>query len=199
MIRAFVVVLSLMTVLSLCNTGQSFPGNRGERSKDDARIELLWKWNMMKALDLDNDIAEKIFQIREEILTERKKLRAEVGADLKKIGGLLQAPPSEEVTKELATTLDRIRKNRDRLKTLWDEHYDRVSELLTVRQQAQLILFMKDFRRTLKFLRQKGRHQRGGPPPPPGPGHGMDRRSGPPQPGPEGRLDQIPSEESDDL
>jgi len=72
--------------------------------------------------------------------------------DFAKLKNLLKEPRSGEEEKELAATLTNIRAKRIKLKDLWIDHYDEVSKVLTVRQQAELVLFLKNFRRELHAL-----------------------------------------------
>ena len=52
----------------------------------------------------------------------------------------------------MAKVLGRIRDKRLRIKGLFDEQYNEVSKVLSVRQRAQLVLFLKDFHKEIRSI-----------------------------------------------
>jgi len=161
------------------------------REKREERMEILTMWRMMQELDLDKELADRIYGIRREFLTKRKKLRREIRDEFKKLRKRLKAGPGSLDDKELKSLLDTIRQKRKKLQSLWEEQYEAVSKILPVRQQAKLMLFLKDFKRELRRMR---RALRGGQRP--GFQRGMRGRPGPPPGGPSGRWDGPPERDA---
>ena len=143
--------------------------------KAQERLEVLRMWKMMEALNLDKTTADKIFGIRAKYLGEEKQLRKDLQEDIRKLRSQLKEPPSGSVDSELESLLKDIRDKRRKLHSLWNEQYEEVSRILSIRQQAELMLFLKDFHREIRSLLY--------PPgqPPQGPGGGLGRKEGQPR------------------
>jgi|GEM_PF-271110 len=159
-----------------------------DRDKFHDRIETLTMWRMMDALDLDRGTADKIFEIRHKFLAQRKELRASLNDDIDNLKKILANPPKATDDKELSQLIAGIREKRKKLQALQDEQYTEVSKVLTVRQQAQLILFFKEFLHELRgMMRERPRLGAPG-------GPGMGRRGIGPLPGdsPMGRMPGPP-------
>ena len=201
--RLFAISVVTALIFGLTCLGETrVPGEN--RRKMQERIELLRKLQMMEKLNLDNKTAEKIFEIRRKYLKDRNEYRQLLRQDFQKLRNLLSAKPSESNDKELKVIVDSIRQKREKLRSGWERQYEEVSKLLTVRQQAELILFLKEFNRSIRALFRKsgpGRpgferdnlphkfgHERGFPqngPPAPPPIHPRSR----PGVGPEGDME----------
>ncbi|MFZ5868223.1 MAG: Spy/CpxP family protein refolding chaperone [Thermodesulfobacteriota bacterium] len=164
--RSILMALLLTAlVASLAPDARSQPEEGPAKAQE--RLEILQMWKMMEALDLDKKTADKIFEIRARFLADQKNLRQAVSQDTRKLRGLLKKPAGEASDKEIEDLLNRIRTTRGQLKDLWERQYDEVSKLLTIRQQARLILFFKDFYKSVAgFMR------------PPPPQHGMQPGAG---------------------
>jgi len=169
-----------------------------KRDKREERMEILTMWRMMQELDLDKELADRIFSIRKEFLVKRKELRKELSRDFDKLRKSLEAGPGIADDKELKSLLDGIRQKRKKLQSLWEKQYEEVSKILSVRQQAKLMLFLKDFRRELRMIRRTLRDRRSqrfrgrtrGEFGPPGQRFGLEQgREGPPGPPPAFRED----------
>lgn len=160
-IVASLIILVLMSAFACIGSARG-PGENREKMQE--RIELLRKMEIMEKLNLDTETAEKIFQIRRKYLAERKKCLQELRRDFEKLKNLLADKSGSVTDEELKSVLENIWENRKKLRSRWEDQYDRVSEILTVRQQAELILFLKEFRKSIRSL-FRGRDHR----PPPGP------------------------------
>jgi len=161
-----------------------------DRDKAQERLEVLRMWKMMEALNLDKATADKIFGIRAKYVGEQKQLRKGVQEDIRKLRSLLKEPPTGTVDRELDTLLNDIRAKREELHRLWNKQYEDVSKILSVRQQAELMLFLKDFRQEIRSLLYPGGQ------PPPGPGRGLGRKEGQPPPLPRVPL-HVPADPDD--
>lgn len=139
----------------------------GRRDKRQERIETLTMWKMMEALDLDKATADKVFAIRRKYLRERSKLRDAVNEDVESLRYLLRESRQVPGDDDLARLVNRIHENRKKIRDIWEQQYKDVSAVLSVRQQAELVLFLKDFRKELQRMlgrsRMRGRARRGPP------------------------------------
>jgi len=125
--------------------------------KLEERIELLTMWKMMEALNLDKPTAEKIMEIRRKFVGQRKALELEIRGEFRTLRKLLREDPTKAVNDELEKVLGRIRDKRLKIKGLFDEQYNEVSKVLSVRQRAELVLFLKDFHKEIRsILRASG-------------------------------------------
>jgi len=174
----------------------AFPANAAERDrfreKFHERIETLTMWRMMQALDLDNDTSEKILQVRGKFLAQRKELHKSLQQSYRDLQEYLKEEQSKENDNKLGETIKNIRKTRNELRAVWDQQFDEISKVLPVRKQAELVIFMKDFRREIKTMLRGSRGQphrpsfEGGLHRGPGMGGPMGETGGPP-PGPRGQ------------
>ncbi len=194
--KALTIALMTTLVASAVAYGYDRPG---EREKARERMEILRMWKMMEALDLDKATADKIYAIRRKFLDERAALQSELRTDFAELRRALHESrnrPDDDT--DLKRLLDSIKEKRARLRGFWLEQYDEISKVLSVRQRAELMVFLKDFHREIRSIvnphRSEGPprpepHLRApAPPPPRGPlGPPRGRSSGefqaPPAPG----------------
>jgi len=180
--RRLTIAMSAFAILALCVVtvmAEPRKERRGfgpPRDPEKARehFELLTMWKMMEALDLDKSTGEKIFEIRRRFTAEKKTIDKELRQDLDTLRTRLQDEPTKLDDTELAGLITAVRDKRKRLENLQDQQYDEISKVLNVRQQAQLLVFMKDFQAQIRMFLH---------PPPPPPGH-PPPPGGPPPPGP---------------
>jgi len=188
MLRKLIIGLIAIGFL-IAATGVGFGFERDRRNgKLEERIELLTMWKMMETLNLDKPTAEKIMEIRRKFVGQRKALEREIGEEFRTLRKLLREVQSKEVDDELEKVLGRIRENRLKIKGLFDEQYTEVSKVLSVRQRAELVVFLKDFNKEIRsILRSQG------PDGVPQPGGFMPRgRPGPGGPEPPNNVDVEP-------
>jgi hypothetical protein len=152
MVRRFLIG-SFILVFLLISMGIAVGLERERRDpKFEERLELLTMWKMMEALNLDKPTAEKIMEIRHKFVDQRKALQREIGEDFRTLRQLLRDTAGTTSDDELTKVLTRIREKRLRIKGLFDEQYNEVSRVLTVRQRAELILFLKDFHKEIRSI-----------------------------------------------
>ncbi|MGO9121605.1 MAG: hypothetical protein ACLQPD_28845 [Desulfomonilaceae bacterium] len=157
MVRRFFIG-SFIIAFFLISVGIAVGLERERRdAKFEERLELLTMWKMMEALNLDKPTAEKIMEIRHRFVDQRKALQREIDDDFRTLRQLLRDTAGTTSDDELAKVLTRIRDKRLRIKGLFDEQYKEVSKVLTVRQRAELVLFLKDFHKEIRsILRPSG-------------------------------------------
>jgi len=152
MVRRFLIG-SFILVFLLISVGIAVGLERERRdAKFEERLELLTMWKMMEALNLDKPTAEKIMEIRHKFVDQRKALQREIGDDFRTLRQLLRDTAGTTSDDELAKVLARIRDKRLRIKGLFDEQYNEMSKVLTVRQRAELVLFLKDFHKEIRSI-----------------------------------------------
>jgi Spy/CpxP family protein refolding chaperone len=131
------------------------PAKPAKSDKTQEWLEIVTMWKMMEALDLDKATAEKILEIRHKYLGKRKDLHSSLTQDLKALKQrLAEATAADD--KELARLLSDIRDKRKKLMELWDLQYDEVSKILTTKQQAELVIFLKESRKELESILAPG-------------------------------------------
>ncbi len=149
------VIGSLITLFLLASVGIAVGWDRERKdAKFEERLELITMWKMMEALNLDKPTAEKIMEIRHKFVEQRKTLQRQIGDDFRTLRQLLQDTAGKTSDDELAKVLSRIRENRLKIKGLFDEQYNEVSKVLTIRQRAELVLFLKDFHKDIRAILQ---------------------------------------------
>ncbi len=178
--RAIAAVLVAVALVGAGGISWADPlGKLDKGGKAQERLEIITMWKMMEALDLDKATADKILEIRHKFLAKRKELHSGLAQDMEALKQRLAQTTAPD-DKELARLLVDIRDKRKKLMELWDQQYDGVSKVLTTRQQAQLVLFLKEFRKELRSILRPGNV--------PGEGRGrLDR-----DPHPMGRPDGPP-------
>lgn len=158
------VGLSLLCCM-FCANLEAQPKNFKE--KRESRLEILTMWRLMEELDLDKETADSIFEIRREFLKKRRSLTKDINHKIQALEKALDKNDTPNDEQAIKKTLDVIKKKRSELIKLWGAQYEEMSKLLTIRQQAKLVIFMKSFRKELKRLRDFARRSRGQGPRPP--------------------------------
>jgi Spy/CpxP family protein refolding chaperone len=183
--RAILILILIGLPVGLGMADYSIAQPPRDPEKGQERMEILQMWRMMEALDLDKATADKIFQIRSKYREERKKLEKALNEDFQQLRERLRETSYRSADPELEKILRNIREKREKLQGLWKDQYDEVSKVLSIRQQAQLVLFLKDFQEEIRSIIRppgmrrppgptEGRPGPGLPPPlPPGPGPGF--------------------------
>jgi Spy/CpxP family protein refolding chaperone len=147
------VAAALLISLALClgeNALSSGPGT--DRDKIREKIEFMRVWKMMDVLDLDKATADKILEIRRKYVSRKKSLRRALNEDFRMLRHQLRDSPQGADNAELSRLIESIRQKREGLRKLWSEQYEEVAKHLSIRQQAELLLFLKDFRRELRSM-----------------------------------------------
>ncbi len=155
------------------------------QDKIEERLEIITAWKMMERLNLDPPTAEKILGLRRKFVSQRNAIKKELGQDFQKLRSFLKDQTGKADDKEIGQVLQNIREKRKQLQVLMDEQFVEVSKYLSVRQQAELVLFLKDFHQEIRSLLRppvgtppdRGVGPRGGPP-----NDGAMGPSGPPRP-----------------
>jgi Spy/CpxP family protein refolding chaperone len=154
------VAAAMLIALAFCLSANALSSDPPrDREKIRERIEFMRMWKMLDVLDLDKATADKILDIRRKFIARKKSLRRALNEDFSKLRHLLRDTPQGPDNAELKRLLESIREQRKRLRALWSDQYEEVAKHLSIRKQAELLLFLKDFRREIRsMLRLPARH-----------------------------------------
>ena len=165
------VVKILLLVFIVCGfTAQGFaepaeyldkPPTKQQRDRVRKRIETVKMWKLTKALDLDEASSVKIFPI----LNRYDKRKADIHQDLREGMREMRRSLKENKTAGLQNTLAMLEEKHRALQNINDEEWAELKKVLTVEQQAKLILFRHEFDREVHKLiadAKDRRHKRGG-------------------------------------
>jgi len=185
-------ISSVMVLLLLLGWNQALAEPQPPLEKHGERLEIITMWKMMETLNLDRQTAEKILELRRSINAEKKSIERELEADFDALRKeLAKAAGSND--QELNRIIQAIRTKHKQWKDLKDKQYNELTKILTVRQQAQLFVFLKDFAKELReMLRPPGRPPGLGPRMGEGPPRPHNLPGEVPPPGPPGRLAAHP-------
>jgi len=137
------------------------PPTKQQRERVRKRIDTLKMWKLTKALDLDETASAKIFPI----LNRYDKRKAEIHKNLREGMREMKQSLRENKTEELKNTLAKVEENHRALQGINDEEWAELKKVLTVEQQAKLILFRQEFDREVHKLiadAKDRRHGKGG-------------------------------------
>ena len=127
-----------------------------DRAKFRERLEVITMWKMMESMDLDKTTADKIFEIRHKLVGQRDTLEKEIRKDIETLRAKLRDEPAKVSDAELTQLLNSVREKRKKLESLKDKQYEQLSKVLSPRQQAQMVLFLKDFHREIRAMLRSG-------------------------------------------
>ncbi|MFH0824783.1 MAG: hypothetical protein V2B18_18680 [Pseudomonadota bacterium] len=170
------MILALNAVTVIAEPPGENGGSRSLKEAERARehFDMLVMWRMMEALGLDKATGEQVFAVRRKFHAERNAIVKGLREELQILKNKLQDEASKTDEKELSRLIAGVREKRKKLESLQDRQYDEISTVLSVVQQARLLIFMKDFQEEIRAFIHRPMM-----PPPPGPPPGMP----PPPPG----------------
>lgn len=167
------IVKILLLVFIMCGfTAQGFaeppeyqgkPATKQQRDRVRKRIETVKMWKLTKALDLDEATSAKIFPI----FNKYDKRKAEIHKNLREGMREMRMSLKENRTDQLSGILAQLEDNHRALQSIKNEEWAEMKKILTVEQQARLILFRQEFDREVHKLiadakdRRRGRGGRG--------------------------------------
>jgi len=142
----------VVTAFALISASLAFsqPEGRGrmeERERAIEKVEMLRMWKLIETLDMDEKQAQKFFILansyndrEKELLGERRRIEAQLRELLKN-----KSAPRDELGKlirDFIRNQDEVYQNRKRF-------YEESSKILSLEQQAKLILFQSHFNREM--------------------------------------------------
>ena len=132
-------------------------------------IENMRIWKMTQFLELSTEQSTKFFPIFNEFQGKREKLEEERGEMMRRLGELVES--EEEHESEIKRLMSGLVKNRERMVSRQDEFRREAGKVLSLKQQAKLVIFEGRFRREMHRMIEdiKMRRFRQGPHPPAAP------------------------------
>ncbi|MEK7286369.1 MAG: hypothetical protein AAB035_03615 [Nitrospirota bacterium] len=121
------------------------------------RIQKIRMEQMQKALQIDKDVMNKIAPKLNEIDEKKRVIGKERLVLLRKLKQVSKEKASEAQLKE---ALAQIEENQSALTRLKDANQAIIKEHLTAKQQAEYLLFQRQFKEELRHLIQKERQNR---------------------------------------
>lgn len=139
----------------------AMPGPPGPDTRIRDRIEMFRTWRLVEALNLSEEQSTSFFPLLKAFDRRKDTLKAERAGLARELGRLA----ADEKTSE-RDLLDAMARYRSKDKELLENHnrfYEEAAGVLTVRQQAQLLVFDEQFQESLRGIIQDIRHERRGP------------------------------------
>lgn len=118
-------------------------------------IGTLYLLRMVQALDLTEGQTAKIFPRVNRVEKRKREINRKIGQLLRDIRSVLMRQDANE--EELARMVQEIKDLRGQVKTLEEEMEEFLAQNLSVRQQAEYLIFVQDFLRDLREKLNKAR------------------------------------------
>jgi len=134
------------------------PGHREEREKIRESIQTLRMWKLLEALDLSSEQSIQFLPAYKDFQNARKTFDEKRRKLLKKLEEELESGNDQKRLRKILMELEDVRKQ---FQAELDKFWARSKAILTLKQQAQLVLFEEKFERRLKETIER---LRGGPP-----------------------------------
>ena len=132
--------------------GHPFP-EKGKRERVKEEIETMKMWKMLEALDLSQEQSDKFLPIWRELQKAQKVFRER----RENLFRMLEMALMEEKAKEvkIKDILFQLEKERIFLDEVQSRFREKAKEILTIEQQAKLLLFEERFeKRMMDIIRQ---------------------------------------------
>lgn len=133
---------------------QRFPEKEAERLRAEQkireRIEMLRMWKLLEALELSTEQSEIFLPILNDFQKEQKELENKKREILKVLENELNKKRVDR--KKIENVLDELEKNRILFEKRREEFLLKVREVLSLEQQARLVLFEERFAEHIKDM-----------------------------------------------
>ena len=156
----FLVVFFFVLIFSLTAQGvqaqrppaHPFP-EEGKRERLREEIETMKMWKMLEVLNLTDEQSDKFLPAWRELQKAQKDFREKREDLLKSLEGVLGAEkPDEGKIKDILAQLEKERSQFDEVQQRFRQ---KAQEVLTIEQQAKLLLFEDRFeKRMMEIIRQ---------------------------------------------
>ncbi len=157
---AMVLVLGL-SLPALAQFGMGGPGGpgMGKGEPNPERMKAFRAKALREAVGLDEAKATEVEKVLDGFHERRFELHQTLRDNMKQLRALLKEDSNDQ--EAYAALLDAMRVAHEEMKTLQDEQMEALRSVLTPKEQAKMILTMKQFKKKAgKFM--KGRHGKGG-------------------------------------
>jgi len=129
---------------------QDLPPPPEVREELRRNIENMRIWKMTQFLELSTEQSSKFFPIFNEFQGKREKLEEERGEMMRRLGELVESEAEHE--SEIRRLMSGLVKNRERMVSRQDEFWREAEKVLSLKQQAKLVLFEKHFKREIRGM-----------------------------------------------
>lgn len=137
------------------------PERREQLRRD---IENMRIWKMTQFLELSTEQSTKFFPIFNEFQGKREKLEEERGEMMRRLGELVESEAEHE--SEIRRLMSGLVKNRQKMLAVQEEFRRDVGKVLSLKQEAKLVIFEERFRREMhRMIEDVRMRQRFGPGP----------------------------------
>ncbi len=136
------------------------------RERIERRVEMIKIYKLTEALQLDEEQATRFFPRYRAYETEQRAAREQLNRAFRELEAAVKGGREDG---ELIRLMQQTRQAERRMLTRRDEFFEGVSDLLSPRQKAALMVFERRFPQVVKQAIEKIRRG-GGPPPRPGRG-----------------------------
>ena len=123
------------------------PERREQLRRD---IENMRIWKMTQFLELSTEQSTKVFPIFNDFQKEREKLEEERGEMMRRLGELVESEAEHE--SEIRRLMSGLVKNREGMVSRKDEFRREAGKVLSLKQQAKLVLFEEHFKREIRGM-----------------------------------------------
>lgn len=124
------------------------PPSKEQMERVRERIETLRMWKLTKALDLDEKTSAQVFPLFNKYDSKRVKIEKALRNGMKELKDSLK----DKREAQLKAVLDRLEKDHNAMQKLNDDERSELKNVLTVEQQARLIIFKQEFEREIRKI-----------------------------------------------
>ncbi len=129
---------------------QAGPPTDAQREEVRKKIEAIRIWRLTEALDLDANTSAQLSSLFASLDNKRQEIQRDQANVLRELKISLQSSKPEEA--KLKTLLERLEKNRRAMYDLRDQEAESIKKILSVEQQARLVLFQQRFQREMRNM-----------------------------------------------
>jgi hypothetical protein len=140
--------------------GEEQPTNQERREELRERIELIWMWKLTEELDLTKEEGSKLFPLLSTYEKKKWELRGKKREIVQTLKQMIADGASERDLKRQIKSLEDNERARNKAEA---EVFSDIAKILSVEKQARYIVFQEHFRREIRGLIKKARHEERGP------------------------------------
>jgi len=156
---AFSFLLTVQILYAQRPPGGAFPEER-RRERLREEIETLKMWKMLEVLDLSSEQSDKFLPAWREVQKAHKVFRVK-REDLLEELELALGEEQKVKKKRIAEVFDQLKMEKSKLEEAQEKFRARAKEVLTLEQQARLLLFEERFEKRMMEMIRKYRGKRG--------------------------------------
>jgi hypothetical protein len=136
------------------------PGRRPptpeQREKLRKRVEAIKMWKLTQTLDLDEKTAAKIFPLMHKYDKKRADVQHSVRESIRELKETLRSHDDSR----LSAILQNLENYHRKLKEMEEEEWKDLKSILSIEQQAKLVLFKMNFEREIRKIIAQTKHKR---------------------------------------